>query len=154
MHPHTLFGAATSTPQQAASVLRALASRHGSMLIDVAPVPLAASVLAVESWMEALGADSLDSPSRFGALTHDALAAALKLASTGEVPDACPHEELADFDRFSALLVRLDSWLSAWFPNRSDRADAVLFAAACLSCSTDNRLAALAELLETWAEDL
>jgi len=150
----TLFGSSLASPQQAASLLRALAARHGSVVIPVAPVPLAGAVLAVEAWMEALGAESLDSPSVYGSSAQPALASALRLAATGEVPDACPHEELADFDRFATLLVRLDTWLGAWFPHRSDRADAVLFAAACLSCSQDPRLASLAELLDAWSEEL
>lgn len=96
----------------------------------------------------------MDNPSSYGSSTHEALAASLRLAATGEVPDPCPHEELADFDRFSGLLHRINAWLDSWFADPRDRVDAVLFAASCLACSKDPRLTSLAELLEAWAEEL
>jgi hypothetical protein len=104
--------------------------------------------------MEALGADSLEHTSRFGAPAQPSLAAAFELAARGVVPDPVPHEEQADLERFISLLERLDAWLRAWFPRPGDRVDAVLFAAACLAVGNDPRLASLAELLETWSNDL
>lgn len=135
-------------------MLRARASRHGVLLGEVSPVALAAAVIAVECWMEALGADSLEHTSQFGAAAQPSLAAALVLAARGVVPDPVPHEEQADLERFLGLLERLDAWLHTWFPLPTDRVDAVLFAAACLAVGADPRLAALAELLETWSSDL
>lgn len=150
----TRFGTNVDSPHQAAAVLRARASRHDVSLGEVSPVALAAAVIAVECWMEALGADSLEHTSRFGASAHPSLAAAFELAARGVVPDPVPHEEQADLERFLGLLERLDGWLRVWFPRPGDRVDAVLFAAACLAVGADPRLASLAELLETWSSDL
>jgi len=117
-------------------------------------VALAGAVLAVEGWMEALGADSLEGTSSFGSPAQPALAAALHLAARGVVPDPVPHEEQADLERFLGLLERFNYWLGTWFPDRGSKVDAVLFAAACLGSGPDLRLGSLAELLETWSDDL
>lgn len=153
MSSSTLFGSQVSTPTAAASLLRAQASRLGQVLLAVEPLPLAAAVLAAEAWLEALGASSLSSTSHLGAAANDSLAAILRLAATGTLPEAQVHEEMADFDRFSALLARFDLWLSEWFYTLSDKKDAVLFAASCLSVGSDPKLSSLAELLEAWANE-
>ena len=104
--------------------------------------------------MEVLGADSLESTSRFGASAQTSLAAILDLAARGVVPEPNLHEEQADLERFLPLLERYNAWLEAWFPDLSSRSDAILFAAACLAAGSDSRLGALAELLETWSIDV
>lgn len=150
----TLFGTNVESPHRAAAVLRARASRYSVPLGEVSPVALAAAVIAVECWMDALGADSLEHTSQFGSTAQPSLVAAFELAARGVVPEPVPHEELADLERFIGLFERIDVWLHAWFPSPADRVDVVLFAAACLAVGADPRLASLAELLETWSSDL
>src|ERR1044072_6407208 len=75
--PTTRFGAQWFPLDRAVTVLRARAARTLPPTRVVAPLDAAAAVVGVDAWMLALGALSLDLPTRHGREAVAALAACL-----------------------------------------------------------------------------
>jgi hypothetical protein len=86
----TSYGSTFDTPQRAAAVLRALASRFGADLAHASPVDLVAAAIAADAWVLALDADTLGDPSVLDVDTREALANVLVRAAGSRCGDEGP----------------------------------------------------------------
>lgn len=148
----TRFGASWVPLERSAAVLRARTSRHGvNAPVGASPVCLAASVVAVEVWMAALGAASLETPTRFGPDAIQALAASLALL-TADTPGAA--QELSSTPTAPDELFMVVEDVAARVRRWGLRVDEVLaMAAQALSAGAGNRrLAAAAGVLMAAAD--
>jgi hypothetical protein len=149
----TLFGSSTHSAQAAAAVLRAFTTRLGVEPMAVGDVSLAAAVCAVETWMTIHPTESLTDTSRFGHAAQTSLASALRLATTGVLPQEEPSVECAQWAEFSGLFERLSLWVMSWFPGDREAALEVFHqASVCLGAGSEQRLSASGELMQFWAE--
>lgn len=148
----TRFGAATTTPEQAANVLRAWASRVGFPIADASRHDLVAAVIAADAWAFALSADSVSQAASFGPASLGAISAAISRAS-GFAEDTLPPlpGQSASQYRMPGLNESIRDWFS-WATlqiGREAARKAMVDAASDLAWGGggDDRLAALARTM-------
>jgi hypothetical protein len=109
----TRLGAGTTTPSQAAAVLRAWAIRVGFPVIDASDDDLVSAVVAADAWAFALGADSVAQAASFGPASLGAICAAIARASGhGEPTLALLPGEWASPRRMPGLIQACVDWRS------------------------------------------
>jgi hypothetical protein len=116
----TRFGAPWNPLSQCVTVLRARTSRFGVVLRPAGTdlVADAACVVAIEAWMAAVGANSLEQPARYGNHAVLALSRSLALLGDGVRPDleldvTARPEATPDAATF-ALAEYLAGWVESW----------------------------------------
>jgi hypothetical protein len=148
----TRFGAVWTPLDRTAAVLRARASRFGAALPAATNSPdhTAAAVAAVESWMVALNASTLDRPARYGRNAVAALAASLCLLE-GEPPSVGipPTPIWTPPPSWFTTVDRLSDWCADL---QLRRGVVLTLAAEALAVGAENeRLAAMSTLLSSAA---
>ncbi len=110
----TRLGASTSDPVQAASVLRAWATRLGHPVVAATPADLVAATIASDCWAFALGADSLTQAASFGPASLGAISAAVARAAGYPEPTMpiLPGREASE-RRMPGLTTSVRDW-RAW----------------------------------------
>jgi hypothetical protein len=141
----TSFGAGTDSPTQAAALLRAMGMRFGAVCMSVPDVKLAAAVGAAELWTAASGVPRLDRASSAGPDAVAVLAAALRLACEGRVPERRESWWCAEWDRYAEVMERVNGWFALWLDDQ-DASTAWTIVAAVLSVAGDELFTSVAEL--------
>ena len=109
----TRLGAGTSSPAQAAAVLRAWAGRVGFPVVDTDDEDLVAAVIAADAWAFALGADSVSQAANFGPASLGAISASIsRAAGFGEDPLPMLPGEWASTTRMPGLKEAYLDWKS------------------------------------------
>jgi hypothetical protein len=109
----TRLGAGTSTPAQAAAVLRAWAGRVGFPVGDADDDDLVAAVITADAWAFAIGADSVSQAANFGPASLGAISASIsRAAGFGEDPLPMLPGEWASSTRMPGLREACLDWKS------------------------------------------
>jgi hypothetical protein len=148
----TRLGASTVDPVQAASVLRAWATRLGHPVAAASPQDLVAATVAADCWAFALGADSLTQAASFGPASLGAISAAVARAAGFAEPSMpiLPGPDATErrMAGLSSALLDWKSWAELQL-GRRDAATAVAAAAGDLvwGGGNEDRLSRLARTL-------
>jgi hypothetical protein len=142
----TRYGSTFDTPERAAAVLRALASRFGADLTSVSEVDLVAAAIAADAWMLVLDAGALGDPAVLDVAAREAFANLLLRAAgvRSDDDDAPPAHWPPSLD--PRHLVAVDCYRDWAVEVLGDDAEAALRRAAA-DLTVPGRLGGLAALL-------